>query len=986
MYVIEFQKRGLPHAHILLVLHSDSKIDHDLDLIDSIISAELPNPLTHPKLFEIIRKHQIHGPCKLYRSCLKNGKCSKFFPKPYRVKTTKCKDGYPLYKRRSPTQGGFTCTSTLNESEIVTNQYVVPYNPALSLIYNCHLNVEYAASIQSVKYLYKYIYKGSDSAYISIVSEDDNEYIPQELDNFIKCRYFGAAEACWRIFGFKMGKQFPSVESLPVHLPGKQITYFDEETNELVREHKTTEFLEYFKNNAKEKKKPLTVKQLGEFPDGTLQPSGPELLYTQYPQFYCWTSDKKWKRRSNIRRLTPKVSRMHWVNITEQERYYVRILLQHKRGATSFDDLKTENNQLCKTFKDTVKELGLLDDDTEFINCLTEACHFMTNGHSLRRLFATILNLNQVDDPKTLWSLFKEHLTNDIKNLYYKKQCKHVLRGDRIYTQQMFNECLFRIEELLITTATKNACLKDYGLPVPDPDQRLSHLAKAKAIRNELNFDSTLQQASVNTNTKKMNNKQQHAYNMIMKAVNNPTDDSLTKLFFLQAPAGTGKTFVARTIAAAIRAKKGIALCNATSGIAATLFENGRTMHSRFKIPLNCTKYSDLSIKRQSADAKLISKADIIIWDEAPMAKSDNLLWLNNQLKDIMRDQNHLFGNKVILLSGDFRQCPPVCPAASREYTISSSISKCSLFRHFKKIVFTENERLKLILKQQKLSEKEKQELRKFDKWINSIGNDTIEKISDLHPNAIEIPKKFIVDAKTEEEMIDQIYNFECEHTGKYYQSRCILTPLNQSVDKLNEICFEKVANDTEKTYLSDDCVGLDDCPELYSQKFLNSISISGIPKHELKLKENIPIMLMRNLDSSESLCNGTRLLVHKMHVYSIECTRLTDSEDKIIIPRMTLSPATDKLGYEFKRKQLPVRLAFAMTINKAQGQTLDTTTIYLPDAVFEHGQLYVAVSRVKTPQNLKFFIKDAKEQGFDKEKKIYWTKNIVHKELLINE
>ena len=100
----------------------------------------------------------------------------------------------------------------------------------------------------------------------------------------------------------------------------------------------------------------------------------------------------------------------------------------------------------------------------------------------------------------------------------------------------------------------------------------------------------------------------------------------------------------------------------------------------------------------------------------------------------------------------------------------------------------------------------------------------------------------------------------------------------------------------------------------------------------------------------------------------------------------MTLSPNVKRLGYEFKRRTFPVRLAFAMTINKSQGQTLQKTMIYLPQAVFEHGQLYVAVSRVTTPNNLRIFIEENKFQGSyaHKNKLLWYTRNIVYPQLLV--
>ena len=157
VYVIEFQKRGLPHAHILLLLHPDSKLDNNPALYDKIISAQIPNKDKNPRLHKLVQKHMIHGPCKFYKTCVRDGYCTKYFPKPYQKKTLNNNDGYPVYKRLSPADGGETCTCNWDDDFKVTNQYVVPYNPGLLLKYNCHINVEYCATIASIKYVHKYL-------------------------------------------------------------------------------------------------------------------------------------------------------------------------------------------------------------------------------------------------------------------------------------------------------------------------------------------------------------------------------------------------------------------------------------------------------------------------------------------------------------------------------------------------------------------------------------------------------------------------------------------------------------------------------------------------------------------------------------------------------------------------------------------------------------------------------------------------------------
>jgi len=102
-YVVEFQKSGLPHAHILLILAPEDKI-RDAAMVDDIVSAEIPDPQAKPKLYELVTSLMMHGPCGHHNNklpCMDNtkGKCSKNFPKPFASETRMDADGYPTYKR-----------------------------------------------------------------------------------------------------------------------------------------------------------------------------------------------------------------------------------------------------------------------------------------------------------------------------------------------------------------------------------------------------------------------------------------------------------------------------------------------------------------------------------------------------------------------------------------------------------------------------------------------------------------------------------------------------------------------------------------------------------------------------------------------------------------------------------------------------------------------------------------------------------------------
>jgi len=179
-YVVEFQKRGLPHAHILLTLDAADKI-YSARHVDATCCAEIPDRDADPELYNIVVNNMIHGPCgEQYNPnapCMQDGKCSKRFPKSFCEETIREEGKYPMYCRRDNKREVLKPCKRQDAPVPLNNCWVVPYNAYLLKRYNAHINVELSGSIKAIKYLYKYIYKGPDKAMteVSINTDTINE-------------------------------------------------------------------------------------------------------------------------------------------------------------------------------------------------------------------------------------------------------------------------------------------------------------------------------------------------------------------------------------------------------------------------------------------------------------------------------------------------------------------------------------------------------------------------------------------------------------------------------------------------------------------------------------------------------------------------------------------------------------------------------------------------------------------------------------------
>ncbi|KAF7813324.1 uncharacterized protein G2W53_034300 [Senna tora] len=803
IYTIEFQKRGLPHAHILLWLASEDKFSTATQ-IDSVIFAEIPNQHAHPELHEAVKSFMLHGPCgasRLTSPCMQNGKCTKHFPKKFSDRTLFDEDGYAKYRRKD------TGHTVVKNGVELDNRSVVPYNPTLLLRYQAHINVEFCNQSRSIKYLFKYVSKGHDKVTATICNQDFTEVNPcvDEIQQYYDCRYVSPCEAAWRIFGFDINYREPSVERLPFHLPNQQSVIFcdDDNLDDVVENAtlKQSKFLAWFEANK-------------------IYPAARELTYAQFPTKFVFKVDK---REWSIRKSGHSIGRLYYVAPGLGELHYLRVMLTRVKGPTSYEDIRTMNGVLHPTFKDACYALGLLDDDKEYIDGINEASRW-SSGLYLRKLFSTLLIHNTISRPAFVWDQTWMHLSDDI---LIKERHRLGNPELQLVDARIKDIALAEIENIL---KTNGRSLQDFP-PMPLPNAALLSNMENALLSEELNYDKQALLAQHSTLFRSLTQEQTEIYNLIMDSVNKQHG-------------------------------------------------GGRTAHSRFSIPLECNENSTCNIMQGSELANLLLQTKLIIWDEAPMAHRFCFEALDKSLKDICGKDNpecykKPFGGKVVVFGGDFRQILPVVPRGSRQDIVLSSLNSSYIWDSCKVLTLTKNMRLGT-----GANESENRAIADFANWILKIGDGDIGDMLNDEEKEINIPNDLLLNnvADPINSIVESTYPSFVDnyHSHDYIRDRAILAPTLNDVASINEYMLSLLPGE-ETTYLSSDSISNQEADsalaDVYTTEFLNTISGSGLPYHMLKLKVGAPIMLLRNIDKSMGLCNGTRLIVARLCKHVIEAT-----------------------------------------------------------------------------------------------------------------
>ena len=926
--VIEFQKRYIPHAHIVIRLDAPDPTPNMVDSwittrmfyheecpqfsgdIDSCIRAkcDCPAHILNRFIFSKMR----HTKCT-------EGKC---------LTPTGCKKGYPFDHAGEPTMSHSWCNSrgtwTLRRS-FRQDSKVVPYNRRLVEKYNAHINVECCASFTVIRYLRKYLSKMPDTSR-ALPSLDAVLANPKlEFQLWQSYRHVGVAEAVVRLLQIDINLAEPAVSRVYIHKEGEHNIFGSDETDVQGDNSRISPLLRYFCRHIKlrslkysEYYEQYTKRESHtEFPD---DPSP----YGSHPIWY-WGH----RAREHICRIvTPPTYR-------DPELLALHLILL-SFARCSFKDCRTVDGHLYDTYHEAAENLGLLTH----------------NDHVL--VLQEVIN----PDPRA-WQVFHKSTDQTIKPhmlgtpakvrivftmlLISGAPASDMFRYPYTHYMALDNlECgvsdnTFILREVRKLLWEERMSLTDVGLPdIVDTMQPVPDLIASEKSRYTVNQPD----AEICLSTE-----QRGVYETVTKNFKSSSNQ-----FLLRACAGSGKTVVARKIVRDLRREDHLVLVCAPTAKAAGQYVGAFTCHKLFGIP---TKQGGALYHNDERHplTQLILKCSLIVVDELSMLLQCNLHTIDLYLRDVCKIDKP-FGGRCMLFIGDFAQLPPVVKGRNDEAsTISNSCISSPLLRHMTQMTLTEVPRSVSPPFTQWLSRLS----RGFD--MNGFSDvrlpDTIRRYS----TSDDALKDYLNQALPNRFPSNDILELASVTLYKSY----IVAFTNARVDYYNEAVSQHIIKkynlpthtcvaQHEATHTPGNLVNLD-----MMMKYKDTTS--SLPHPTLILFRGAIVMLTRNFMASRGLVNGAVFIVdavlkNTVHVINISGSRESNpfygSHD--ILFRFTFP--VDEFGIKFTRKQYPLKLLYAGTTHRLQGETVSLEGRLLVDVTypaFLHGQAYVTFSRARS-------------------------------------
>uniref|UniRef100_A0AC35GRF3 DNA helicase n=1 Tax=Panagrolaimus sp. PS1159 TaxID=55785 RepID=A0AC35GRF3_9BILA len=372
-----------------------------------------------------------------------------------------------------------------NGKEIdVDNRWVVPHNPYLLKLMQCHINVEAINTIATVFYVFKYMFKGDDKAFVEMNEFMDSEMVNSlnydEINSYEDFRYISACEAHWRLSDFWMYRLSHSVDRLPVHLENEQTVYMGENPDETEMDNaknKDSKLMAFFKVNQEKEKEIEKVK-------------------------------------AQIEQLKTEGKNVNHIKVPEK--------LLYIPGPTSFENIRTVEGKTYESNRDACVALGLVLNDKLYEDTLYEALNH-TSPNQFRYLFARLLAHCDLGNPLELFDQFEDHLTSDLLKKWQKDDAKKV--AWRKIVKSMINQ-----EKQLSDYPQLEAYMNEIGYENEET-------VDLKALLDEGWADYGI-----------MNEEQKAIVDPIIKKIQSPEQIVEKCCIFADGPGGCGKSYLFNTV------------------------------------------------------------------------------------------------------------------------------------------------------------------------------------------------------------------------------------------------------------------------------------------------------------------------------------------------------------------------------------------------------------------------------------------------------
>jgi len=969
--VHEFQQRYFPHFHLLCRWENYDTLTEDQ--LDSMFCGRLfiyeDCPMSMSSNFDLhnardrenLRKdqkclclaHKLHrvvfslmrhtcaksdpANCRHPSKLRPDGTCHKRFPRDAGTPTsqTSYTDGAGFFHPKRP---------------FPEDAFVVPYNRLVLAhmmkldaldgtgatgYFNLHNNWDQCAGAHTLEYVFEYQHKGPDFTELSV--EEALLDVSKEFKEFQRLRHIGFVEALMRFLKMELVHNEPAVSEVSVHLENEQFFAVPENaTPDEIRARLAvteTPLLRYFWRPPDLHHLRITD-YFGLYDLKPQCPNGKVPLRDNPPH---GIPSKFVVRRSKLH-----VCRLEFGSSMHVERYCLGLILRHF-ARSSFTDCLTVDGQRMKTFSAAAYELGIFSEYSEYEMCIQELINpnneawkqaRQTNeavtvvGPVWKARVAFVTIIMNGGPAQKLFDDYAFYLTRDA-----------VTRGETTDPTCKFWLLQWTKKELL-----KNQLhLDDVGLEDPDPQE-------VNEMRVRDHEHSRVNSQTVSTwlgRIPTLDQYQRPIFDAIINSVMHPHTTS-PKLFYVDARAGCGKTFLCQCISAYLRSQNKIVLTSAPSALAAALHMGGSTCHKCFGLPVTNDRVRRTSmISPRSYQGTALRICDLIIIDEFSMLDVLNFDCADRVCRDVCCSDAP-FAGKVVLCCGEFAQLPPVVPNGLRRDIITASTISHPLWSIIRKYSLHHRWR--------SLSDLH------FQEFCDSLTPTTKDGFFDS-PKFLPTFRTCNTTTTGVQILIDDFKNFPKKLTTRDDFTALANTPIYASVvaayHHTAALDLDSNISNRVRTHLNEpeiQCYAVDTATKgtMMTPEFMEELANKNhqIPPSTLRIFRGSKVRLLRNFHPSRGLCNGTILLVHRVGRHFLEAQIISDTEFNGQIEILfRFKFEVESKALTFSRIQFPIASAFAGTVHRFQGQSVPEQGFLLLDIrrnPFCHGQGYVAFSRAR--------------------------------------